>query len=136
MTSNPHWFKSRVRDLDRAECLTLLHSQRVGRLAFTDDSGTDVIPVNFVLDGGDLLIATSAYGPIARSATGARVAFEVDGVDDFTESGWSVVVRGRTTREAPFDLPAERPYPWAEGTRSYVLRVHAEVVTGRRLIPS
>ena len=63
----------------------------------------------------------------------------MDELDAYTESGWSVVVRGHAHRVAPFDPPAEidnRPYPWPEGNRSYVLRIHADSVTGIRLIPT
>lgn len=135
MTSQP-WFSAKLRELARDECLSLLQSQCIGRIAFTDDSGPDVLPVNYVMDGEDVLLTTTGYGAIARAATGARVAFEVDILDEFNETGWSVVVRGRATRESPFDLPDERPRPWADGTRTYLLRISTDVVTGRRLIPA
>lgn len=138
MTTTNHWFKSRIRELDRTECQRLLRSTKVGRLAFTDDSGPDVLPTNFTMDGDDVLIATSGYGAIARAATGSRVAFEIDGLDDYTESGWSVVVRGRADHVPHFELPpdpTERPYPWAEGNRSYILRIRPDTVTGIRLLP-
>lgn len=131
-----HWYKAHVHDIDRAECLSLLKTQKVGRIAFTDDSGPDALPVNFVLDGEDILIATTGYSSIARAATGARVAFEVDELDGYTESGWSVVLRGRAYRESPFDPAKEMPYPWAEGNRGYVIRIKADVITGRRLVPA
>ncbi len=135
MTSQP-WFSAKLRELGRDECLSLLQSQSVGRIAFTDDSGPDVLPVNYVMDGEDILLTTTGYGAIARAATGARVAFEVDVIDDFHEAGWSVVIRGRAVRESPFDLPAERPRPWADGTRAFVLRISTDAITGRRLIPA
>jgi nitroimidazol reductase NimA-like FMN-containing flavoprotein (pyridoxamine 5'-phosphate oxidase superfamily) len=131
-----HWYKAHVHNIDRTECLSLLKSQKVGRIAFTDDSGPDTLPVNFSLDGEDILIATTGYSSIARAATGARVAFEVDELDGYTESGWSVVVRGRAHRESPFDPAKEMPYPWAEGNRGYVIRIKADVITGRRLVPA
>ncbi|RYE80291.1 MAG: pyridoxamine 5'-phosphate oxidase family protein [Myxococcales bacterium] len=134
--SSQAWFGSNLRELGREECVSLLGSQRVGRLAFTDDSGPDVLPVNYVMDGDDLLIVTTAYGAIARATTNGRVAFEVDELDAPTESGWSVVVRGRATRESPLDLPAERPHPWADGTRTYALRIQPDIISGRRLLPS
>jgi nitroimidazol reductase NimA-like FMN-containing flavoprotein (pyridoxamine 5'-phosphate oxidase superfamily) len=134
--STEHWFSSKLRDLDHDECLRLLHSQQVGRVAFADDSGPDVLPVNYVMDGDDVLITTTGYGALARAATNGRVAFEVDELDSYTESGWSVVVRGRASRESPFDQPAQRPHPWADGTRTYLLRIRPDVVSGRRLIPS
>jgi nitroimidazol reductase NimA-like FMN-containing flavoprotein (pyridoxamine 5'-phosphate oxidase superfamily) len=135
MTSRQLWDRSKVRELDPEECRRLLRMRTVGRLAFADDSGPDVLPVNYVTDGEDLLVATSAYSAMARSATGARVAFEIDDTDDYTRSGWSVVVRGRATHEAP-PRAVELPWSWAEGTHSYVLRIHPDVVTGRRLVPS
>ncbi len=135
MTSQP-WYSAKLRELGRDECLQLLLTQRVGRIVFADDSGPDVLPVNYVMDGEDILLTTTGYGAIARSATGARVAFEIDELDEFHEAGWSVVVRGRATRESPFDVPADRPRSWADGTRTYVLRIKSDVITGRRLIPA
>jgi len=134
--NDEHWFSSKLRDVDREECLRLLRSQQVGRIAFVDDSGPDVLPVNFTMDGDDLLVATTGYGALARGATGARVAFEVDGIDEFNEAGWSVVVRGRATRESTFGQSGARPHPWADGTRNYVLRIATDTIAGRRLIPS
>lgn len=131
-----HWFSSKLREVPEDECRRLLHAREVGRLAFCDDSGPDVLPVNYVMDGDDVLIATSPYGAIARSGGGARVAFEVDELDDYTESGWSVVVRGRASRESPFETTEERPHPWADGNRSYVMRIHTDAISGRRLIPT
>jgi nitroimidazol reductase NimA-like FMN-containing flavoprotein (pyridoxamine 5'-phosphate oxidase superfamily) len=133
---NEHWFSGKLRDLDQEECVNLLHTRTVGRIAFTDDSGPDVLPVNYVMDGNDVLIATTGYGALARAATNSRVAFEVDELDDYTESGWSVVIRGRATRESPFERSERRPHPWADGTRTYLLRIAPDSISGRRLIPS
>ncbi len=134
--SDQHWFTSKLRELGREECVRLLETHHVGRIAFADDSGPDVLPVNYVMDGDDILLSTTGYGAIARAATGARVAFEIDEADEFNESGWSVVVRGRATRESPFDQPGERPHPWPDGTRTYTLRITSDLITGRRLIPA
>lgn len=131
-----HWYKAHVRDIERAECIDLLRSQKVGRIAFTDDSGPDALPVNYSVDGEDILIATTGYSSIARAANGGRVAFEIDDIDNYTESGWSVVVRGRAHRESPFEPGDNAPYPWAEGNRAYVIRIRADVITGRRLVPA
>lgn len=137
MRTEEHWFKSHLKEISREECLALLRSGQVGRVAFNDDAGPMVLPVNYAVDGEDLLIATSPFGSLARSGDGP-VAFEVDDVDDFHEAGWSVVVRGRATRVGYDELPDERrmPYPWAEGTRTAVLRITPVEITGRRLIPA
>lgn len=131
-----HWYKAHVRDIGRTECVDLLRSQKVGRIAFTDDSGPDALPVNYSVDGEDILIATTGYSSIARAANGAMVAFEIDEIDEYTESGWSVVVRGRAHHESAFQPQENPPYPWAEGNRSYLIRIHPDVITGRRLVPA
>lgn len=137
--STMNWSRSPLREISRAECWELLARERVGRIAFVDDTGPAVIPVNFAIDDQSFLIATSPYSNLAQHALGGPVAFEVDGVDEFTESGWSVLVRGRATQVMPPELPpdvADRPVPWAEGTRTFHLRISPTEITGRRLLPS
>jgi hypothetical protein len=134
-----HWFKARVQEMERGECMELLESHRFGRIAFADDLGPTALPVNYALDGNDILVATSPYGAIASWAPTKRVAFEVDDIDRSRESGWSVLVRGRAEEALYLDIPAnpdDRPYPWAEGSRHFILRIRSDSITGRRLIPS
>jgi nitroimidazol reductase NimA-like FMN-containing flavoprotein (pyridoxamine 5'-phosphate oxidase superfamily) len=123
-----------VSNLAHGECLVLLQSQQLGRIAYTDESGPIALPVNYVLDGADLLITTTGYGTVARLVTGARVAFEVDGTDLRTGTAWSVVVRGRAHRESPFDPSPRPPEPWSDGARTCTLRITAELITGRRVL--
>lgn len=134
--SDESWFSSKLREIDRDECLNLLRTETVGRIAFIDDSGPDLVPVNYAMDGDDIVITTTGYGALARAGTNGRVAFEVDQLDHFTASGWSVVVRGRAARQSPLAPPDRRPHPWADGSRTYVLRICPELVSGRRLIPA
>lgn len=132
-----HWFKSHVRHLDRQENLERLTSHQVGRLVFDDDCGPVALPVNYVIDGEDVLICTSPYGVIARCAPGHQVAFEIDDIDAANEVGWSVLVRGIAEAAPSGSLPADVddwPYPWLEGDRSFVLRVRTTDLTGRRLV--
>lgn len=134
-----HWPKARIHELDRQECIALLGTHQAGRIVFTDDHGPTMLPVNYALAGTDVLVATSAYGALARWAPGKHVSFEIDDVDPHTESGWSVIVRGRAEEAEYLDLPiiaSDRPYAWAEGVRSFVIRIRTDLVTGRRLIPS
>jgi hypothetical protein len=136
--STQHWFKARIHELDRDDCLDLLQSTRLGRIVFTDQLGPSVLPVNYVLDGTDILVATTAYGVIAKSAPGTRVAFEIDDVDPSNESGWSVIVRGRADSAEHVLPPPDRaawPQPWAEGARTFIVRIRPDSITGRHLIP-
>jgi uncharacterized protein len=131
------WFPSHLRKVSLPECHDLLESGQVGRIGFTDPAGQVVLPVNYVMVDGCVCVATSPFGSIARHAIGTSVAFEVDSIDDFTESGWSVVVRGRASVVERDELPSEdMPRPWADGIRILVLKISADEITGRRLIPT
>jgi hypothetical protein len=137
--STEHWFKSHLRELRKDDCLELLASNQVGRFCFTDASGPMVMPVNYRMVGDRILVAVSPFGEIARHALDAAVAFEIDDTDEYSETGWSVVVRGTASREAYDDLPHDRdewPQPWAEGTRSLIVGITPRLITGRRLLPA
>jgi nitroimidazol reductase NimA-like FMN-containing flavoprotein (pyridoxamine 5'-phosphate oxidase superfamily) len=138
MTTSSSWKSGRLRELDSSECLELLGTRSVGRVAFCTDEGPVVLPVNYVVRGEDVLFRTSPHNSIARYASGHPAAFEVDEVDDFTQSGWSVLMRGTAELvEDVHDIPTEsRPVPWAEGTRSLFVRVRTRSITGRRLFPT
>jgi hypothetical protein len=138
MTASSSWKSGRLRELDPSECLELLATRSVGRVAFCTDEGPVVLPVNYVVRDEDVLFRTSPHNSIARSVNGHQAAFEVDEVDDFTQSGWSVLMRGTAELvEDVHDIPTEsRPVPWAEGTRSLFVRVRTRTITGRRLFPT
>jgi len=136
MKTHDHWFKSHLREMSREECFELLDAEVLGRVGFTDDQGPVVLPVNYRIREGSVLIATGLSTSLARFAVGKTVAFEVEDVDPYTESGWSVLVRGRAEIVPHDELPDSetRPRPWAEGPRPLVIRIVPDVVTGRWLI--
>lgn len=137
MTVRESWFPSHVREMSLEECGNLLGSGRVGRIAFTDPDGPVVLPVNYMMVEDCVVVATSAYSSLARNAASAPVAFEVDDIDEFTESGWSVLVRGKTSVIERHELAdVEPPQPWAEGNRSLILKISTAEISGRRLIPT
>ena len=110
----------------------------MGRVAFVDADGPVVLPVNFVLDGNTVLFCTSSANTIGRHLDSATVAFEVDEFDDVTQSGWSVLVRGMASFVSTHELSRDeclRPFSWADGVRTLVVRVTPVSVTGRRLLP-
>jgi nitroimidazol reductase NimA-like FMN-containing flavoprotein (pyridoxamine 5'-phosphate oxidase superfamily) len=123
--------------LDRAACLELLASRPVGRLVFTHRALPDVLPVNYRLDGEHLLIRLSS-GSVAASATrDAVVAFEVDDIDLFTRTGWSVTVVGHAHEITdPAELRQAESLElstWAGDARDHFVSVAVERITGRRL---
>jgi len=138
MVVNEEWFRGSLHELSREDCLELLAGKVVGRVCYVDDDGPVVIPVNYVVDQGGVLFRTSPQGLMAAHVRDGPVAFQVDEVDEVTESGWSVLLRG----EAAFEQPkaagwdnGPRPSPWAQGSRNLLVRITPRVITGRRLLP-
>src|ERR1700712_1247885 len=114
------WTRGLMRDLAQDECLRLLDTRSVGRLAFVDDEGPAVVPVNYVAQDGAVLLRISPHSSIGRHVRDQVVAFEADDIDEPTRSGWSVLLRGPARFVDAEDLPltAEtRPQPWPEGVR-------------------
>lgn len=122
-----------LRMMSRTECYDLLRTRTVGRLAYVAREGVpDIVPVNYVLDGDDMLIRSGPGPKLQAAERRDRVAVEVDVIDEATHTGRSVVVMGRAERLRPGDTEGD-PTPWASGPRRHVIRVRPDRVTGRRL---
>lgn len=125
-------------ELRYRECIDLLTRARVGRCAFCTPQGPVIVPVNHVVHDDAVIIRTSPYSQLGLLGGSGRLAFEVDGVDPATRSGWSVVAAGPCQR---VDSQAEREYlhafrdpdPWAQGVRTIYLRLRWDQLTGRRI---
>jgi len=118
-------------------CLRLLASVPLGRVGFIADGEVQVLPVNHMVDGQDVVFRT-ASGSKLYAADGQRpVTFEADDYDERTHSGWSVVVSGRAE---PVDEDTEISRLAATGLRPWVttverpfwVRIRPNSVTGRR----
>jgi nitroimidazol reductase NimA-like FMN-containing flavoprotein (pyridoxamine 5'-phosphate oxidase superfamily) len=83
-----------IETLDRIQCLELLSGERVGRFGTTLDAMPAVLPVNFVLLEGDVLVRTIPGSRLAAAVTNSVVAFEADGFSSDGLQGWSVQIRG------------------------------------------
>lgn len=120
------------------ECRRLLGHRGVGRVVFVDARGPVALPVNYVMDQGDIVFRTdSASSILATPATG-RVSFEVDEIDPQHRRGWSVLATGTVEHvDDPADLRHVTmlgPTPWASGDRNRYLRLTVHAITGRRLV--
>ncbi|HET8981140.1 MAG TPA: pyridoxamine 5'-phosphate oxidase family protein [Pedococcus sp.] len=131
----------RIQTLSTEECLSLLATASVGRVAMTRDALPVILPVNYVVDGSSVLIRTTE-GTILRAARagGAVVAFEVDELDERTMSGWSVLVTGtlREVTAVSAVLRAEQLplMPWTGGERRHFVRITPGLLSGRRIATS
>ena len=130
-----------MQELSPQRCYDLLATHEVGRLGVNAEHYPLVIPVNYGLDGGTIVIRTHP-GTVLHAASHAGVTFEVDDIDRRTRSGWSVLVRGlaeEVTADHSADLIARThargTEPWAPGEHGTWLRVIAHHVTGRRIVP-
>jgi nitroimidazol reductase NimA-like FMN-containing flavoprotein (pyridoxamine 5'-phosphate oxidase superfamily) len=127
----------RWQQLTKSECFELLARERVGRVAVVDDLGPVVFPVNFVLDRHMVVLRTGEGTKLDAACRGSRVAFEVDGTDTATHTGWSVVVRGEAIEVTdPAELARLRRLPldpWAPGAKAHYVRILPTALTGRRI---
>ncbi len=135
----PAYRGGRLEELEASECRRLLISTSVGRLGYSTTHEQRIVPMNYVIADEHIVFRTSADHEVAQYACQRPVAFEVDDVDAFLQSGWSVLVSG-TAEELPraalraMDV-GETPEPWAEGVRSLYLRIPLTGITGRRVHP-
>ena len=139
MTSTTsHLDRNGLEVLGPDECLDLLRSEPVGRLAFVHDGSPDVLPVTYVVSHGGVAFRTAAGSKLDTALMGRPVAFEVDGFDRERRAGWSVVLKGVAEfvedpdRIAELDERDLQPWsPHAEDGAWVVVR--ADEISGRRL---
>jgi hypothetical protein len=122
--------------LTPAACVELLATKRTGRLAYIARAGLpDIVPVNYVLDGGAVLIRSGPGPKLQAAERREHVAFEVDEIDEQTHTGWSVVVSGLAQRLTWEDaLRRGAPEPWATGTRRHTILIRPQRIEGRQLL--
>lgn len=124
-----------LEELTREECLRLLGSQAVGRVAVADfGSAPLVLPVNFVLLD-DVVLFRSDYGTKFRLMVLAEhpVSFQVDQIDPGRRTGWSVLVQGEAHEGIPEHAGPSGLEPWAPGVKRHWIHIIPDVVTGRRI---
>jgi nitroimidazol reductase NimA-like FMN-containing flavoprotein (pyridoxamine 5'-phosphate oxidase superfamily) len=129
---------SGIEVIDHDECVRLLADDCIGRLAVIAAGEAAIFPVNYALDGEAVVFRTGGGSKLAFGPR-APAAFEIDGFDRETRSGWSVVANGRLEEVTQFDastyerVAALRVDPWAPGERSHWLRLVPSRITGRRV---
>lgn len=131
----------RIIELDVDTCLQLLERHRVGRIAVNDADGPIVVPVNYLLDRGSVVIRSDPGTKLDATDRRDRAAFEIDGIDEERQLGWSVLVRGRlreVTDEDELERLRELPLePSVGGEKAHYLRLDSSSITGRRIpLPS
>ena len=123
--------------IDEGECMALLRSSRVGRIAVTSEAVPAIFPVNYRMVDGRIAFRTGEDSKLRSAADDAVVAFEVDGVGAPSRGEWSVLAVGvahdvRDPDEAA-DMAARLPDPWTPGDGDHVVAIVPRVVSGRRV---
>ena len=122
-----------------AESIRLLATVPVGRIVFTVRALPAVRPVNFIVDGGSVVIRTGPGSKLTAAVRNAVVAFEADEIDVANHTGWSVTVTGRVQEVrdvAEQDRLRPLLQPWASGEKEHFLRIVPELGSGVRLSPA
>ena len=121
------------------ECVRLVESKEIARVAFSAAGSVQLFPINYVWDGEGIAFRCEPESPIA-DVVGLEVVIEIDGSDARKRSGWSVIARGYPVQVKPGETPelAKRLkrlalFPWSAGDKEVWLRLIPAPLTGRRV---
>jgi uncharacterized protein len=123
--------------LTEEECLELLRSRNVGRIALNDHGQPLIFPVNYASDDRAVVFRT-APGMKLTQAPMSKVAFQIDEVDTAAGVAWSVMVQGVAYEiTSALDHLSERMRelvvePMAPGERKNWVAVVRREISGRR----
>ena len=117
-----------------AECRQLLAiaaSKGIpGHLGVFGTDAPTVLPLDYVVSGPDVVLRVGEG--LFSNVAGEIVAFEVEGTGDDGRP-WSVLVRGLARPEPDDQALAGAPRPRVAQPGRHLVRIQAQVVTGRRL---
>ena len=120
-------------ELDRQQCLELLASTVLGRVALSDRALPVVLPVMYRLAPDSVEFEASGRLLPAAANEGQVVCFEADAAGTEQAPGWSVLVIGRlhvvsTGPSSPVAL-------WPAGDGGITVRLPTTIISGRVLGP-
>jgi uncharacterized protein len=117
------------------ECLQLLATHPLGRVAVTVNGWPAIYPVNHhVVDNDAIVFRSEDVSTMTDVSRGVCVSLEVDGIDDGGEL-WSVTANGVGRAVDPAERARLRELGLesnAAGEKTHWFRVTPETITGRR----
>jgi uncharacterized protein len=126
--------------IDRPGCLDLLASSQIGRVVYTEKAMPAAHPVNYLLDGEEIVFRTGGGAKLAAAARGAVVGFQADDINLERRSGWSVLGVGEAYEIVDPDrlsaLADRLPTPWVSGRTGHCISIPLQRLTGRWLFPA
>lgn len=133
--------QSELEGISRRECLALLSTVKVGRIAFHAGALPMILPVSYALEDRGIVARVRTGSQLETATMDAVVAFEADDVAPGRGRGWSVTVTGfvrhidgpsgsgRSRRGAVAD--------WAGDETDRLVCISLDMVSGRRsLVPT
>lgn len=132
--------RSGMEVLDLEECMELLASVPIGRVAMIDSGEIAVLPVNHVVMDGRVCFRSAPGAKLDAGIMQHVATFQADDYDVRNGTGWSVLVKGRADLVTdPDELEQLRDSgvrPWSNPTfRTNWVAMDASSVTGRRIRP-
>lgn len=130
-----HRVHDQMERLSTAECFEYLELGGVGRVAFAAQDLAVVLPVNYAMDGREILFLTDSGSKLQAVQAGLLLTFEIDHVGE-EGVGWSVLATGPAWSSAdPAIIERVRElgvHPPAPEPRTHAVGIAVRLVTGRR----
>jgi nitroimidazol reductase NimA-like FMN-containing flavoprotein (pyridoxamine 5'-phosphate oxidase superfamily) len=121
------------------ECRQLLGTAKVGRVVLSIGALPAALPVNYLLVGDSIQFFTGTGSKLDADARNTVVGFEVDRIDEESQTGWSVLAVGPaaelTDPQAIDKARKSGLRPWAADRRNHLIRLDPQKLTGRRVSP-
>lgn len=126
--------------LDADDCWRLVGGHGIGRVVFTGDTYTQVVPTTYDALNGTAYFRAPTFGELARRVDGRIASLQVDDIDRGTFTGWSVLMTGIAHR---VDDPAVvaslwalgRPHAWFPGKQTQWIALPVDTVRGQLIRP-
>lgn len=130
-----------VEILSPDDCRSLLDGATIGRIAYVDAGESVILPINIGTWGGSIVFRTAPGSKLDAAVMSRPASIEIDGYDEATRTGWSVLVKGSVdsvTDEAEVArLDEAGPRPWSRpDLRHNWVRLLPNEITGRRILDS
>ena len=129
-----------VEVLGAEQCLELLATSGLGRIAVTIGAVPAIFPVQYQLVEGQIVFRAGRGTNLQIASADTVVAFEVDDVDPSWAQGWSVLVVGvaRDVKDTVDVASAleETPHLWDSGPGGRVIAILPAFLSGRRFGPA
>ena len=118
--------------LDRQQCLDYLAAGGLGRVAVNVGALPAILPVQFALDGDQVVFSVGVGTVLHRATRDAVVAFESDGHGADGRRQWSVSVTGIARHLAGDERVRGLAPGWAHLEAPAMVAVSTEYLSGRR----